>query len=168
IEALRILRALDLRPRRTIRVVLFANEENGLRGARAYRAAHEKELPDHVLAFESDRGGFTPRGFTTNAEGGALAILRALARLLEEAGAGEVRPGPGGADVSVLERDGIPLAGLLPDRQRYFDLHHSARDTIDAVHPRELNLGAGAMAALLYGVADLPERLPRGEPRRRP
>ncbi len=168
IEAVRLLRALGLRPRRTIRVVLFTNEENGLRGARAYRAAHEKELPEHVLAFESDRGGFTPRGFTTNSSGRGLEILRALGRLLEEAGAGEIRPGGGGADVSVLERDGIPLAGLLPDRQRYFDLHHSARDTIDAVHPRELNLGAGAMAAFLHAVADLPERLPRNEPARRP
>ncbi|HET6202456.1 MAG TPA: M20/M25/M40 family metallo-hydrolase [Planctomycetota bacterium] len=168
IEAARILRALDLRPRRTIRVVLFANEENGLRGARAYRAAHEKELPDHVLALESDRGGFAPRGFTTNAGTRSLAILRGFGRLLEGAGADEVRPGEGGADVSVLERDGVVLAGLLPEPQRYFDFHHSARDTIETVHPRELNLGAGAIAALLYGVADLPERLPRNEAPRRP
>jgi hypothetical protein len=165
IEALRLLRVLDLRPRRTLRCVLFMNEENGLRGARAYAEAHADELARHVFALESDRGGFTPRGFSTNAGPEALALLRALAAPLECLGAERVSAGGGGADISVLARGGVPLCGFVPDPQRYFDVHHCARDTIEAVNRRELELGAAAVAALLYQVAELEPPLPRNEPR---
>jgi hypothetical protein len=159
LEVVRILKALDLRPRRTIRVVLFMNEENGLRGAEAYRDTHAQELGDHVLALESDRGGFAPRGFTCDASGKSLDVVRSIVALLAPAGADALIPGGGGADVGPLARDGVVTAGLLPVAHAYFDFHHSSRDVLAAVHPRELNVGAGAMAALCYVIADLPERL---------
>ena len=161
LEAVRLLRALDLRPRRTIRVVLYMNEENGLRGARAYREAHAEELGRHVLALESDRGGFTPRGFTTNANARTLEILRDAAAPLAPIGAGEVSPGGGGADISVLAASGVPLVGFLPDGARYFDYHHTASDTLDKVSPREINAGAGAIAVLAHAIADASEAPPR-------
>ena len=161
IEAAGLLRRLGLRPRRTVRVVLFMNEENGLAGARAYEAAHRGELGRHVLALESDRGGFTPRGFTTNANDAALSVLREAAAHLEEIGASLVLPGGGGADIGVLGPSGVVLCGYLPDAQRYFDVHHSARDVLEAVNPRELALGAAAIASLAFLVADLPQALPR-------
>ncbi len=161
LEAVRLLRANGIAPRRTIRVVLFMNEENGLAGARAYRAAHLEELDHHVLALEADRGGFTPRGFATNAAGELRSILGEVAALLAPLGAGTVQGGHGGADISPLAQDGVPLVGYVPDAQRYFDYHHSARDRIEAVHPRELELGAIAIASLAYLIADFPDALPR-------
>jgi Zn-dependent M28 family amino/carboxypeptidase len=159
-EVVRLLKALDLRPRRTIRAVMFMNEENGLRGGRAYHADHEDEMERHVMALESDRGVFTPRGFTSDAGPAALAILREIVALMEDAGIHVMQPGYGGVDISPMAASGVPLVGFLPDCQRYFDLHHSARDTMAQVSDREVNLGAGAMAALCYVVADLPEALP--------
>lgn len=164
LEVPRLLSALELRPRRTIRVVLFMNEENGLRGAKAYAELHAEELERHVLALESDRGGFAPRGFTCDAGPLSLPTLQAIAGLLSPAGAGALVPGGGGADVGPLADHGVVTAGFLPEGARYFDYHHSERDTLDAVHPRELNLGAGVMAALCYVVADLPVRLPANAP----
>ena len=154
LEAMRLLRALDLRPARTIRAILFMNEENGLRGARAYREAHRGESARHVLAIETDRGGFAPRGFSTDAAGDALGALRAIAARLEPAGASVLRAGGGGADVSVLQQDHVPMMELLTEPSRYFDVHHSERDTLDAVHPRELELGAAVLAAMAFGAAD--------------
>jgi carboxypeptidase Q len=164
IEAARLLVACGLKPRRTIRVVLFTNEENGLAGARAYRDAHAEELDRHVLALETDRGGFLPRGFTTDANPTALSALRALAEPLASIGCETVKAGGGGADIGVLAASGVPLVGLLPDSQRYFDVHHCARDTLDQVSPRELELGAAAIASLLWRVAERAEPLPRNPP----
>jgi len=158
LEAVRLIHALGLKPRRTLRVVMFMNEENGMRGAHAYRDTHEEALGSHVLALESDRGGYTPRGFTTNAGPGTLERLQRIGALLEPYGAGTVKPGGGGGvDIGPLGPHGVPLVGFWPDDQRYFDLHHSERDTLAQVHPRELQLGAGVIAALLYVVADLGE-----------
>jgi hypothetical protein len=164
IEAARLLLACGLRPRRTIRVVLFTNEENGLRGGRAYAEAHAEELDRHVMALESDRGGFLPRGFTTDANPAALAALRTLAEPLAELGAQTVRPGGGGADISTLAAAGVPLVGLWPDSSRYFDVHHCERDTLEQVSPRELQLGALSMAVLLWQVSEREEPLPRNRP----
>jgi Zn-dependent M28 family amino/carboxypeptidase len=164
IEALRLVQACGLVPRRTLRCVLWANEENGLRGARAYRDAHAKELEKHVLSLESDRGGFAPRGFETNATGKAWDELVRVAALLEPWGAGMLRRGGGGADTSPLEALGLNVMEFLPDATRYFDFHHCARDTVDQVHPRELALSTGAIAAMVFSVADLAEPLPRAAP----
>lgn len=159
LEAARLILARGLRPRRTLRVVLFMNEENGTRGARAYFADHSDEMANHVLALESDSGGFTPRGFSTDARDASMEALVSIGELLDEFGADEVRPGHGGVDVGPLAARGVVLVGYRPDDERYFDHHHSERDTLDQVHPRELALGSGAIAGLLYVVAEMPTRL---------
>lgn len=161
LEAVRLLKTLGLHPRRTLRVVLFANEENGLAGGRAYVEQHQDELERHILALESDSGVFTPRGFTTDANPAAREILSAITELLSAAGAGRLSDGGGGADVGPMAASGTVLVGYDPDPQRYFDLHHSERDTLAAVNEREINLGAGAIAALIWIVADLQQTLPR-------
>jgi len=164
IEALRLMKALGLRPRRTVRAVLFMNEENGGRGAQAYREAQQQAaggLDGHVLAIESDSGPFTPRAFTTDAGPAALDRLRQIGALLRETGLEDVRPGGGGADIDGLRAGGVPLMAYAPDGQRYFDLHHSERDTLEQISPREINLGAACIAAMAYVVADLPDTLPR-------
>ena len=146
-------------------MVLFANEENGLAGGKGYPVAHADEMDKHLLAMESDSGSFTPRGFTTNATAAsnprARELLQAIVDLLAEAGADELSDGSGGADVNPMGPFGTILIGYEPDGHRYFDLHHSPRDTIDKVNEREINLGAGCMAALLYVAADLEPGLPR-------
>lgn len=152
IEALRLIRACGLRPRRTVRVVLFMNEENGLRGAEAYAAAHGAER--HVAAIESDNGGFEPKGFATSEPEPRRSVVRALVAPLAGYGMGAVVGGGGGADIAPLARFGVPLYGLVVTSHRYFDYHHSARDTIDAVNEREVSLGAAAIAHLASCLAD--------------
>lgn len=164
LEAVRLLRHLGLRPRRTIRLVHFMNEENGLAGGRTYHADHVEEMGQHVFALESDRGGFAPLGFTTNAKPKAKAYLDAIAALMAGFGCGDMDTGGGGADIGPMALDGVVLAGLKPSPHRYFDLHHSERDTLEQVSHREINLAAGTMAALLYVLADMEPDLPRNAP----
>jgi hypothetical protein len=164
LEAARLILARGLRPRRTIRVVLFMNEENGTRGARAYYADHAGEMEHHVLALESDAGGFTPRGFSTDANPRSMESLKSIGELVARTGANNVYAGWGGVDIAPLAASGVVLVGYRPDDERYFDHHHSERDTLDQVHPRELASGAGAIAGLIYVVADLPQRLAPNTP----
>jgi carboxypeptidase Q len=152
LEALRLLKDLGFQPKRTIRVVLFMNEENGLRGGRAY-ADKERRGERHILAIESDAGGFTPRGFGVEADSITFEEIAHWADLLRPIDADRIKKGGGGADISALGKKGIPLAGLSVDPQRYFDYHHSDNDTIDKVNERELELGAAAIAVLSYVVA---------------
>lgn len=159
IEALRLIRAAGLRPKRTIRAVLFINEENGLRGGVEY-ARRDRGEERHVFAMESDAGGFAPKGFGISTDPAILArdsaIVSKVARwshLFDPIGAGSITAGGGGADISPLARLGVPCAGLRVESHRYFDYHHSDNDTIEAVNPRELQLGASAMAILLYVLA---------------
>jgi carboxypeptidase Q len=152
IEVLRIFRALGLKPRHTLRCVLFTNEENGSRGSAAYTTSVKQKNEKHVLAVESDNGGFQPHGFNLGSTQGD-AHVRAAAKwsaLFAPYGIHSFVKGTGGADVSSLLVQGVPVAGLTPDSQRYFDLHHTAADTIDKVNPRELHLGAAALAALIW------------------
>lgn len=144
LEAARLLLQAGFRPRRTIRIVLFANEENGLRGGEAYAKAHAAER--HFFALESDGGGFSPRGISLDLPETVLQRLRPLAGPLAPVGAGALLPGGGGADIGPLKRGGTSVGSLRPDDARYFDLHHSANDTLDAVNPRQLQLGAVVMA----------------------
>jgi hypothetical protein len=151
IEALRLLKELGLRPKRTIRAVMFMNEENGLRGGLDY-AARERPGERHVAAIESDAGGFTPRGFGVG-DSTAHAKLVKWAPLFAPIGADWIRLGGGGADIGPLARKGVPPIGLIVDSHRYFDYHHSDNDTIEAVNERELALGAAMMAILAYVIA---------------
>ncbi len=152
IEALRILKKLGLKPKRTIRAVMFMNEENGLRGGRAY-AAVERPGERHIAAIESDEGGFTPRGFGIG-DSLAYSAISQWAPLFEFMDASQIRFGGGGADISPLARKGVPPIGLMVDPHRYFDVHHSENDILENVNERELALGAGAMAILAYVIAE--------------
>lgn len=154
LEAVNLLHKMGLRPKRTIRVVLFMNEENGLRGALAYEATHRKEMKQHVAAIESDRGGFTPRGFTTSAKGRDFEELKTLTDALRPFEMGALIPGGGGADIGPLGAHGVTLFGLIPSSHRYFDYHHSERDRFEAVNERELALGAAAMAWMAWSLAE--------------
>lgn len=154
LEAVNLLQILGMHPKRTIRVVLFMNEENGLRGAKAYEAAHRDEMKLHVAAIESDRGGFTPRGFTTSARGSDFEALRALTAPLREFDMGALIQGGGGADIGPLGPHGVTLFGLIPSSHRYFDYHHSERDRFEAVNERELGLGAAALAWMAWALAE--------------
>jgi carboxypeptidase Q len=160
-EALRLMRRLGLRPRRTVRVVGWTNEENGLRGGNGYRDAHLAELGNHVLAIESDGGVFRPLGFGFQGSDSALAVLRNVARLLQRIGSDSVTRGGGGADIGPIMERGVPGMGLRVDGTRYFWYHHSEADTIDKLDPGELSLCVATLAVMAYVVADLPDRLPR-------
>lgn len=151
VEVLRALKATGYKPGRTIRVVLFANEENGLRGGTKYAQEAKAKGEQHVFALESDAGGFTPRAFGFNVADTILQRIRQWLPLLTPYGVYQFNQGGGGADISPLHTAlNTPLAGLSPDSQRYFDLHHARNDVFENVHKRELELGAVNMAALIY------------------
>ena len=150
-EILRALKALGYTPKRTIRFVLFANEENGLRGGAKYAEVAVAKGEQHILAIESDAGGFTPRalGFTGN--DAQYAKFLSWKELIAPYGCTELVKGGGGADIGPLNRAlKTPMASLNPDTQRYFDIHHARSDVFEAVNKRELELGAVNMAALIY------------------
>lgn len=150
IEVLRLFKALGHKPKRTIRAVMFMNEENGLRGGVEYANQAKLRNERHIAALESDRGGFTPRGFTVPVQPQAKAKVQSWKPLLEPYGLSDFNQEGGGADISPLAPQGVPLMGYLPDSQRYFNFHHTAEDTFDKVDKRELELGAAAMAAIVY------------------
>ncbi len=159
-EALRTLRKLGLQPRRTIRVVFWTNEENGLRGGLAYRDQHRAELSHHVLALESDGGVFKPRGFGFTGNDKARATVVEIASLLQPIGAERIGPSGGGADIGPAVREAnIPAMSLDVDGARYFLYHHTPADTPDKIDPQEIALSAASMAVMAYVVADLPTRL---------
>jgi carboxypeptidase Q len=160
-EAVRLLKELGLKPRRTIRVVLFVNEENGLRGGTAYHDAHRAEIAKHVLAIESDSGVYRPEGFglAGTAPLQVRSNLMEIGKLLSGIGADNIAINGGGADIGPLMREGVPGASLDVDGAHYFDIHHTQADTLDKVNPRELALCVATMAVMAYTVADLPESL---------
>lgn len=160
-EAVRLMQRLGMRPRRTVRVVLWTNEENGLRGANGYRDRHADELAHHVLAIESDGGVFKPSGFGFSGSDAAYAIVSEVGSLLDRIEAGTINRGGGGADIGPLMREGVPGMGLQVDGTRYFWYHHTDADTIDKLDPEEMARCVAAMAVMAYVVADLPEALPR-------
>ena len=151
IEILRTLQVLGYKPKHTLRFVLFANEENGLRGGTKYAEEAQRNGEKHLFALESDAGGFTPRGFSIGGTDAVLKKFQAWIPLLAPYGATEIAAGGGGADVSPLSQtQATPVAELRPDSQRYFDVHHARSDVFEAVNKRELELGAVTMAALIY------------------
>ncbi|MFZ4620883.1 MAG: M28 family peptidase, partial [Bacteroidota bacterium] len=153
IEVIRLIKSMNGIPKRTIRAVLYANEENGLKGGRAYAAFSKSRSEKHLAAIESDAGGFQPKGFGVSTDSVRFEKIRSYSSILESVGADRIRRGGGGADISTLESFGTVMIGLNPESQRYFDYHHSNHDTIDKVHPRELELGAIAMAILSWCIA---------------
>lgn len=151
IEIMRALKVLGYKPKRTLRFVLFANEENGMRGGNKYAEEAKKNNEKHVFALESDAGGFTPRGFGFTVSAAQLTKIQSWLPLLKPYGTDFLQAGGGGADIGPLNRTfGTPIAGLMPDSQRYFDIHHARSDVFENVNKRELNLGAVNMAALIY------------------
>jgi len=153
VEVLSALKLLGYKPKRTLRAVMFANEENGLAGGRAYARISGEKGEFHLAAIESDAGGFSPRGFSFEADTAVFKnYYRAVTQwlpVLESYGL-QFEMGGSGADIGPLKYQKGLLIGLRPDSQRYFDYHHTAADTIDAVNERELKLGAAAMASLIY------------------
>jgi carboxypeptidase Q len=160
-EVARLLKELNLRPRRTIRVVLFTNEENGVRGGNGYRDAHKSEVANHVLAIESDVGVFRPTGFglSEKASPQARADFQEIARLLSGIRADRVDPDGEGTDIGPIMREGVTGASLNVDFSHYFDIHHTQADTFDKVNPQELAACVAAMTVMAYVVADMPDRL---------
>lgn len=162
-QALTTLRKLNLQPRRTIRVVLFTNEENGLRGAKAYAEQHDSEMPKTVFAVEADSGSFAPKGFGIDAQpeksGKVVAKVSEIATLLAPIRATKVAASHGGADIGPMVPKGVPTAGLDVDGRTYFDTHHTEADTLDKVDPATLADSVAAIAVLAYVIADMPGRV---------
>ena len=149
-EVLRIMKKINYRPKRTLRVVLYMNEENGQRGAAKYTELAQKKNEKHVFALESDAGGFTPRGFSIDTTPEKLKTIQSWAPYFEPYLIHLFVKGGSGADIAPLKTADNVLAGLRPDSQRYFDFHHAANDTFDAINKRELELGAATMASMVF------------------
>jgi carboxypeptidase Q len=159
-EALRLMKKLNLRPRRTVRVVLFTNEENGGRGGTGYRDQHHAELSKHVMMLESDGGVFRPFGFGFTGNDAGRTTVKAIATLLTGIAADQISAGGGGADIGPSVQEGrIPSMALEVDGSKYFLIHHTPADTIDKIDPVEMAKCAAAVAVMTYVIADLPQRL---------
>jgi hypothetical protein len=150
LEVIRVFKALGIRPKRTIRCVFFMNEENGARGAKTYAAWVKENNETHLAAMESDRGGFTPRGFTIDGSSADVEYVAEWLPLFEPYLINFIREGYGGVDINPLKEQGTTLIGFVPDSQRYFDVHHTANDVFENVNARELELGAATMTSLIY------------------
>ncbi|MEO7966566.1 MAG: M28 family metallopeptidase [Gemmatimonadaceae bacterium] len=161
-EALRVLKRLGLKPRRTIRVVGWTNEENGGRGGAAYRDAHKDDVENHILAIESDGGVFKPTGYGFSGTDSAFAIVSKVGALLQGIGAGTITKGGGGADIGPIMALGVPGMGLNVEDSKYFWYHHTDSDTVDKLTPRAVAECVASMAVMAYIIADMPERLPFG------
>ena len=154
---------LGLRPRRTIRVIAWMNEENGGVGGTTYAANHAAEIANHIAAIESDFGAGHPAGFSAHATPEALLLLAPLSPILQSSGAGATRSSTDaqGSDISPLDKAGVPTFAPLQDVRAYFDYHHTAADTLDKIVPRELAENAAVVALLAYTIASLAEPIPR-------
>ena len=150
IEVLHLLKLMNIRPKHTLRVVLFMNEENGNRGGIHYAEKAASKNEKHLMALESDRGGFSPRGFSVSGTNEQLEAIANWKPLFEAYGIHEFKMGFAGVDINPLKDDKVCLIGLSPDSQRYFDHHHSDNDVFEEVNKRELELGAASMTALVY------------------
>jgi hypothetical protein len=149
-EVMNIFKNLNYKPKNTLRVVLFMNEENGLRGGKKYEELSLANKENHIFALESDEGGFTPRGFSLECDDSNFSKITNWKILFEPYLIHSFVKGHSGSDIGPLTGKKIVKAGLKPDSQRYFDYHHAANDKFDAINKRELELGAGTMAALIY------------------
>jgi carboxypeptidase Q len=158
-EALRLMKKLNLRPRRTVRLVLFTNEENGLAGGRAYLDRYRSQLANHIVMLESDSGVTRPSGFGFTGSATARATVQQIAALLRQIGMETIGPSGGGADIGPsVEEGGIPAMSLQSDGN-YFLIHHTEADTIDKIDPKDMAKASAAIAVMAYVIADMPERL---------
>jgi carboxypeptidase Q len=161
-EALRLMKTLGLQPRRTVRLGLFTNEENGLRGGNAYRDVHKSAAGNHVFALESDSGVFAPSRLGFSGPAAAQSVIADIGALLRPLGMGDIGPGGGGADIGPIAQAGnVPMMAYQGDPTRYFTIHHTPADTVDRIAPEEVSKAAAAIAVVAYVVAELPERLPK-------
>jgi carboxypeptidase Q len=162
-ETAQLVQQLHLRPKRTIRVIAWTDEENGGSGNQAYAKAHASEFPNHVAAIESDLGASHPLGFEVKVNPAALPLLQPVQNILQSLGAGVINPTSSspGSDIAPLAKAGVPSLGIIQDARTYFNYHHTAADTLDKIVPRELRENAAAMAVMGYALASLPEPLPR-------
>ena len=161
-DAARLMRKLGIQPRRTVRLVLFTNEENGLRGAAAYADRYVDQAHNHVFALESDSGVFAPASLGFSGSPSARAMVRDIGMLLAPIGLSEIGVGGGGADVGpIAQAANAPTMAYLGDPQKYFQIHHTPADTVERIAPDEVSKAAAAVAVMIYVVAEMPERLPR-------
>lgn len=161
-ETARLLATLGIRPRRTVRIVLFTNEENGLRGATAYAAKHAGHAGNHVFALESDSGVFEPASLGFSGSAAARNIVRDIATLLAPLGLADIVAGGGGADIGPIAQAGnAPMMAYLGNPSRYFQIHHTHADTVERIAPEEVSKAAAAIAVMAYVIAEMPDRLPR-------
>ena len=161
-EAARLMKKLNIKPRRTVRVVLFTNEENGLRGGNAYRDAHADEASNHVFALESDSGVFAPARLGFSGSDAARKLVSEIATLLAPIGMQDVVPGGGGADIGPIATLGkVPMMAYAGDATKYFAIHHTPADTVDRIDPQEVSKAAASIAAMVYVIADMPQSLPK-------
>jgi len=162
-ETAQLLQQLHLRPKRTLRVIAWMDEESGGRGRDAYTAAHLAEFPNHVAAIESDLGAAHPLGFNAKISTSALDFLRPVQAILQSFGANLIKPTffPPGSDISAMSKEGVPTLGVMQDGRTYFNYHHTAADTLDKIVPQELRENAAAMAVMGYALASSAQPLPR-------
>jgi carboxypeptidase Q len=156
------MKKLGIRPRRTVRVVLWTNEENGLRGATAYAERYAASASDHVFALESDLGVFAPAALGFSGSMAARAMMGQIGLLLEPLNFPEITTGGGGADIGPIAQAGrVPTMAYIGDAVRYFVIHHTAADTVDRIATDEVSRATAAIAVVAYAVAEMPDRLPR-------
>ena len=160
-EALRVIKKLGLRPKRTLRVCFWTNEENGLMGGKTYAKLHAKEIPNHVLAVESDAGTFKPKGYDFGGSAKGMELAKEICSLLGVIDASSCEEGGGGADIGPIMEMGVPGMGLLVDDSKYFNYHHTNADMMDKLNPREIALCTASMAVLTYVAADMPKKIQR-------
>ncbi len=153
-EVLNIFNSLNIRPKRTIRIVMFMNEENGVRGGKKYADNAKEKNEKHIAAIESDAGGFSPRGYYMDGDADKLSMVKKWIPLFQPYLLHSFDQVGGGADISGLKSQGAVVMGLYPDSQRYFDYHHAETDTFDKVNRRELQLGAAALASMAYLISE--------------
>ena len=152
-EVLQLYKELNIKPKRTVRCVLFINEENGSRGGKEYGRYSEQSNENNIAAIESDRGGFTPIGFDVDADSSVLDKIKSWAPVLENSGIHWIKKGGSGVDIQYIKNTKAKL-GYVPDAQRYMDVHHSANDTFDSVHPRELELGTASIGIIAFLISE--------------
>jgi Zn-dependent M28 family amino/carboxypeptidase len=161
-QAAQLVKQLGLRPRRTIRVIAWMNEENGVAGGKTYAKDHAADISNHYAAIESDRGAGHPLGFEAKVGAAAMPMLTPISDVLRSSGAGlSRRADDTETDITPLADAGVPAFGLWQDTRTYFNYHHTAADTLDKVDPRELAENAAVMAVLAYALANLPQPLPK-------